>query len=221
MTKVLTILSILILSLAAQAQSVVPGTVEYQDTREDGKAYVVIRITGALAYPMASELDEKIAALPPKVPLMLHLNSGGGSLREGLKMIGSLRNFKKERQLITLVRNGEVCGSMCVPLYVQGDRRLAGEVAAFMFHGATPNGYTNIPDQKKSRDLTNMFVDAGVSTEWIESLWAKKVFSVPGEFWISGLELVEEKSKVVTELVSRHVQYEPWVAPIDPTMGPK
>jgi ATP-dependent protease ClpP protease subunit len=198
----------------------VPGKVEYQDTTEDNKAYVVIRISGTISYPMSGEVASFLAKLPARVPLMLHLNSQGGSVQEGRKIIALLQAEKAQRQVWTLVRNGETCGSMCVPLFMQGSRRLSAETAAFMFHGAT-TGYTNVPEAAKTQEIIEIMTDAGASKAWFEELKKTGVFTLPGEYWISAKSLVDEGSQVITELTQRHLVEQAWSVPFDPNLKPR
>ena len=198
-----------------------PGHVEFDDLESKtagGLSRYVIRVTGNIAFPMADEIDQIFSAKIPMVRshVILHLNSGGGALDEGLKIISLLEERKKIHNVVTTVRNGEMCGSMCVPIFMVGVKRFAAVTAAFMFHGVT-KFHSNVPDQERTRHwLSNVMVPQGVSEEWLQGLWAKGVFSTPGEYWMTGKELLDEKSGVITDIMDRHVKLEPVELPFDP-----
>lgn len=217
-------LALVLFPAIAPAQSLVPGKVQLEERKsgKTGKEFYVIALTGALAYPLAREFDELVESFKDDRPLLVHLNSGGGSYQEGLKIIATLRRLAQEgREVNTTVHNGEICGSMCVPVFLQGRKRFAGEVAAFMFHGVVAHGFTNVPNEAKTREALNLFLDAGVSKEWLDGMWGKKVFSLPGQYWMTAGELHRENSGIVTEIIPRHEVFEPWSAPIDPQIRPR
>ena len=55
----------------------------------------------------------------------LKLDSVGGSVAEGEKVIDVLKKIKTTHKLYTVVGAGRRCGSMCVFIYVQGQKRFA------------------------------------------------------------------------------------------------
>ncbi|MFN7728924.1 MAG: ATP-dependent Clp protease proteolytic subunit [Bdellovibrio sp.] len=210
-------------SLSGFAQSLEAGAISLADgTDAKDQPLYVLRIQGAIAWPMADKLEQILAPLKPKQPLLIILNSNGGAANEGLKLIALLTAEKRNgRKILTSVENGTTCASMCVMLYAQGENRYAGEASMFMFHGATRHEMTNVPNELKTREMLQILIDAGVSKKWIDQLWALKVFTLPGSYWMSGRELVDAGSNLVTRAISRHEIEEPWYAPFDPTMGPK
>lgn len=207
----------------ASGQILRPGDLKVSEVRRGDQLITVFKITGSIAYPMAHELKEAFEKMSPESKrVLLHLNSGGGSVQEGLEIIGLLRLKKREGYKIdSTVHNGEICGSMCVPLFVQGERRYAGEVSAFMFHGVVKHGFTNVPDEERTRSLINLFFDAGVSRDWISLMWERKAFSTPGSYWLTGQQLLNEKSNIVNFLLPAHDVEEPWHAPLDPNIRPR
>jgi ATP-dependent protease ClpP protease subunit len=203
---------------AAHAQLLIPGTIQGR-TIDKHKKYV-IKIEGAIAFPMAEEFDRLRSKIPENYGLVVELNSPGGFVSETLKLIGSLRQEARQRLLVTSVDNGDSCGSACVSLFVQGTRRFAGEVSIFMFHGASlfPS---NVPDATKTNEVLNLFRDAGVREDWLQEKIKQGVFSKPGRYWISGKELVDEKSGIVQKLMERHEIEEPIELPYDPSIRPR
>jgi hypothetical protein len=222
MQKLLT-LSLFALALPptlASAVAIAPGRVklESMESTKGNKLYV-LWITGAVAYPMASDMEEAFAKAELDKPVAIDLDSRGGSVEEGKKIIRLIQAERaRGRRVDTVVQNGNHCGSMCVPIFVQGENRIAGEVSAFMFHGATQAAFTNVPNALMTAELLNTFVAAGVNKDWLNSLKEKGVFSTPGEYWISGKDLLDAKSGVVTRLKGQYEQFEPWHAPFDPNI---
>lgn len=210
-----------VFSNQAQSQVIEPGTVQYEDTRPLGKKFVMIHIKGTIANPLADNLASEFKKIPVKADLVISLNSAGGSVQEGLRVIELIKKEKENRKIGTVVFNGEICASMCVPIYMQGTTRTAAEVSGFMFHGAAMNGFTNIPNPQVSRQIIEYMIRDGASEKWLMSLWKQGVFTEPTEYWMSGKELFEQKTGVVNAVVPRFVKFTPWSAPFDPSMGPK
>jgi len=181
-----------------------------------------LELNGGIGYPLAERMKEALANLTKPIPILLKLNSGGGSRNEGLLVIELLEaEIAKGRTIHTSVENGEMCGSMCVPIFMVGKKRYGGEGALFMFHGASKAFTTNVPSVIPTEEMLLGFGKAGVSKEWIEARRAEGVFSKPGAYWISGRELFEAKANVLTHTIPRHVLEEPWSMPYDASMGPK
>lgn len=218
------IIALLILfTLNANAQMLVPGSVKLIEAKGAGdKPIYVLQISGAIATPMAAEIEEQLKKAVEDRPLLVHLNSEGGSVTEGEKIIAILQRLRAEKKTVhTTVMNGEKCASMCVFLYAQGEKRFASEVSTFMFHGAIQFAITNVPDAWKTREQLQHLIKAGVSTAWLNSLWEAGAFTKPGAYWMSGKDLVDAKSGLVTDLLSRHDVQEPWRAPFDPNIRPR
>lgn len=214
----------LFISSVGMTQILRPGKVQLKEVKNSsGAEFYAIELTGTIAYPMSIEFKELVEKMTnPTKPLILHLNSGGGAASEGLKIISLLRReIQNGRKVTTTVHNGEICGSMCVPVYLQGQKRFAGEIAAFMFHGVVRHGFTNIPDQAKTREYLRLFVDAGVPQSWLDKMWDRKVYSTPGNYWMTAAELMKDESNIITDLLPRHDIQTPWEAPIDPQIRPR
>ena len=100
-------------------------------TAEDGAMaatdLVVIEYDGPIVFPMAENLREiwtEIKKSSRFHKVALRLNSPGGTDLHGLEVIGVLREMRQQVQLMTLVNEHDLCASMCVPIYLQGDRAL-------------------------------------------------------------------------------------------------
>lgn len=219
------LLKCLLTGAMAQAATLVPGDVKFIRDGQDGakNPIYVIKLSGTIAYPMDEQFREALAQMTDsKKNLWVQLNSKGGSNERGSNIIKMLQAQKSQgRHVVTLVENGDTCASMCVPIFVQGNNRLAGEGSLFMFHGSTLFNFTNVPDPLQTRLMMQFFYDAGVNSKWLQSLIDGGVFSKPGSYWISGKEMSEAQALVSTQLIPRHVTDEPWRAPVDPNIRPR
>ncbi len=84
---------------------------------------------------MSAEINEAFEQYKDRVNTVeLKLDSGGGSVKEGERVISILQNIKKTHKLATAVGAGKKCGSMCVFIYVQGQKRLAAPASLWLFH---------------------------------------------------------------------------------------
>lgn len=216
--------SLLTFTVSAAHAVLIPGKIQFiSEGNGNGKPVYVIKITGPIAYPMDEEFLEATKQMTdPQRPLWIDLDSPGGSSDRGDTIIKVIRNeIAKGREIVTTVENGHTCASMCVPIYVQGQIRWAGEGTLFMFHGATQQGVSNIPNAARTREVMQYFYDAGVDATWMQSLIDSGVFSTPGAYWTTGKALHEEKTKIITHLFSGHVKEEPYQAPFDPNIRPR
>src|SRR5687768_14277206 len=80
-----------------------------------GSNTVVMAWHGESAAPMAAQLNEAFEARKAGATrFVLLLDSGGGSVAEGERVIDVLRRIKQTHELMTAVAHGHKCGSMCV-----------------------------------------------------------------------------------------------------------
>lgn len=223
MKKIATLLLTLLAPLPASAQTLIPGDVALtKGSDAAGKPLFILSITGTIAYPMGDTTVELLTKLQPGQPLLVRLNSPGGSNNEGTRIVEALRKERAAgRHVHASVENGEICASMCVPIFMQGERRYAGEGSLFMFHGATRPAYSNVPNFYKTEEVLELFLQAGMSKAWLDTLRKQGVFTLPGAYWISGIELYNSNANVVTHPIPRHVVEEAWTSPIDPDLRPR
>lgn len=204
----------------ASAQVFLPGKVTLVDLSEETlKKFAVLRIEGNIVPPLAEEFKAAISQFPAGRRVIMDFHSPGGMHTEGVKIIEAIKEARKSISIDSFVDNGALCASMCIPLFMQGEKRVAGARSSFMFHGAAP-WYTNTPTPSVTKEYTQSLLDAGVSGEWLQKLWDLGVFSEPMEYWASGEDLFNENSGVVTSLKPKVIKHEPWSAPIDPQIGP-
>ena len=188
-------------------------------TSEDGAMQandmVVIKYDGPIAFPMAGNLREiwdEIARNPRFKTVVLRLNSPGGTQNEGEAVMQILGEIRDHADLVTLVAEHDLCASMCIPLFIQGESRHASPASVWMFHGAT-RSMSNIPSLSLTMRYVDYFKERAVGAKFIASLISKDYLVTPGEYWIAGVELATE-SDIVTKL-------DPNWKPLDPDPGPQ
>ncbi|MBR0926080.1 ATP-dependent Clp protease proteolytic subunit [Bradyrhizobium diazoefficiens] len=172
--------------------------------------------------PVQEPMNERVGAALDQFKsdqrrLVLVLNSPGGSIEHGRKVVAAIR--ARNRAMDTFVQKAGVCASMCVPIFLAGTKRVADPDAYFMFHEASLTGSAR--DMMKRQELgeANRAVvaevvktvetqatddlfhkDMGirrVNTAWLAGLRKK----IPGrDIWMSAQQLVDEGSGVVDSL---------------------
>src|SRR5260370_42408000 len=94
-----------------------------------------------------------------------------GQVEEGDRVIQILNEAKQTHRLVNQVLDGNLCASMCIPIFLQGDDRLAARASNWIFHEATRPGANG----KERTDITwclfrKYYVPAGVSMDWLKSI---------------------------------------------------
>lgn len=164
-----------------------------------------IDLSGDITQGDAETLKNELS-LVTRPQLILRLNSPGGSVPEGQLMIEELKALKaKGVQLITEVRNGDQCGSMCLPIYLTGDERHAGDVAAFYFHGVLTNALCTEIDSAATEKYLEQMLSLGMNRGFAEKLKSEAVFATPSKTWFSGKDLFKEGRGFITKL-DGHIQ---------------
>lgn len=174
------------------------------------KSALTLRFEELIRPDHSTQLEASLRACPELRDLKIVLNSPGGSIYETKKIKEVLDKAKARGVIVTTqVNNGDECDSACVPLFAQGNIRKAGAVAAFMFHGVSTPILTNIPDKSSTEDMLAM-IRNGINEEWLQKIINLEVFSIPAMFWMSGAELYNENSGLVTELLPRYEKFAPY-----------
>jgi len=146
--------------------------------------------------------------------LVLILNSPGGSIEHGRKVVAAIR--ARDRAIDTLVQKAGVCASMCVPIFLAGTKRMADPDAYFMFHQASLNSSADKrqgfnPSEKALFPLAVKAIESqatddffrndigirGVNKVWLAAIREK---IVGRDVWMSGQQLVDESSGIVDGL---------------------
>ena len=172
--------------------------------------------------PVQEPMSERVAAALDRFKsdqrrLVLILNSPGGSIEHGRKVVAAIR--ARDRPMDTFVQKAGVCASMCVPIFLAGTRRTADPEAYFMFHEASltssARGTTKrqelgqaeravmsevvkTVETQATDDLFRRDIGIrGVNTVWLAGLRKK----IPGrDIWMSAQQLVDEGSGIVDSL---------------------
>src|SRR5262249_926635 len=98
--------------------------------------------------------------------VVLFLDSPGGQVEEVARVIHILNGIKPTRRLITAVLDGNLCASMCIPIFLQGEDRLAGRTSQWIFREAARQGANGREQMQETlRLFDKYYVPAGVSAD--------------------------------------------------------
>lgn len=168
---------------------------------------VRLRWVGPVEAPMSARFREEIGTWASrKRRFVIDLSSPGGSLDQGAAVIRQLRELSRTHEVETVVRAGERCLSMCVPIYLQGTTRVASPRSRWMFHEVRfrkdlTDEDAQVPVQAKIRATDKLFADyftpAGVSQSWI---LVTRTAMRKGDVWRTGQALFDEKAGVIQKL---------------------
>jgi len=173
--------------------------------RQSGNV-VILAWTGEVELPMHTLLMRAFNDWRDRSQhFLLQLNSPGGSIREGGDVVELLQRIKRTHQFDTYVASREICMSMCVPIFLQGNKRIAAPDARFMFHepkrfyddGSEAKGFSFEREALTRRFFTRYFENSAMDVDWrvqLEKNWIGK------DIYKSGKQLVEEHSNIVTGL---------------------
>lgn len=174
--------------------------------QEDAGA-VVFAWHEAVEAPMAYRFRTAFEALKDRTDrIIIDLHSPGGALIEGRSVIEEIERMKATHRVETRVGPGATCASMCVPIFLAGEERIASANSAFMFH--EPSSVDFITDERvkkpafeqrrdAERFFERYFTDSPMNPAWREKLredWKGR------DVWRTGAELAAEGSGVVTRL---------------------
>lgn len=205
---------------AARAQTRLAESATYKLERIDDGEVTAIAITGAILPPMAADLAALLRSVPRDRKVILDLDSAGGELDEGNRIIALVKTARARRHIDTLVWYGHLCASMCIPIYLQGEKRHAAALSVWMFHPAH-RGQSPFPSVAATAAVLGDMVAYGMSREWLEELEKREVFSTPGEFWISGADLYAQGAGVITDLLPAQRRLRLPVVAFDPQIQPR
>ncbi len=161
----------------------------------------------SIELPMARRLSEAFEKSKGEVKrIVIDLNSPGGSLYEGREVIKVIDRMKQTHQVETHVGAKRICLSMCVPIYLQGQRRLASKSARFMFHEPFHADYFTGEEVKKPeferKYFARQFFEQYFTNSQMDPVWRAQLEKEwkGREIWKTGRQLHNEKSNIVTEL---------------------
>lgn len=196
-----------LISMIFMASTSWSANISHTFDRLDNQPYT-LTLSGAVERGDAELIKKALAELRSK-EFVFNLNSPGGYVVEGKAIIEQLQGLQKQGiKITTSVKNGDQCGSICLPIYLVGNERRAGSHAAFYFHGVT-HLFCNIPNERLTEDYISLLLDLGAKKEFIDFLRAEEAFTTPGEYWMSGKELHEQGQGFVSELTGNHRKARP------------
>lgn len=168
---------------------------------------IVFEWTHAVEAPMAFRLRAAFGEVREKTDrIVIDLNSPGGALAEGRRVIEEIGRMKATHRVDTRVAPGAACASMCVPIFLAGQERIASPSSAFLFHEPTSVDFVTEEKVKKpafeqrmdaERFFERYFTRSPMDPAWREKLrkdWKGR------DVWKTGEELLAERSGVVTRL---------------------
>jgi hypothetical protein len=169
---------------------------------------VYLRWRGKIDAPMESRITDAFDVQKASSRrFVLVLSSPGGSLDHGAKVIRLLRKIEETHSVETVVEAGRTCASMCVPVYLAGQHRVAAETAKFMFHEVSFREYlakqnSDVPDSAKASETDRFFRDyftpVGVPEPWIQKVRAD--MTGHNDVWKTARELMDEGAGIVQKI---------------------
>ena len=181
------------------------------------------RIVLGWSGPVQEPMSERVAAALDRYKadrrrIVLILNSPGGSIEHGRVVVAAIRD--RNRAIDTVVQKAGVCASMCVPIFLAGAKRIADPESYFMFHEASLRstapqktkrpGFSE-PERVAFEEVTKVIAASatdelfqsdmgirGVNASWLDGM-RKKIRG--RDVWISGQQLVDERSGIVDSLI--------------------
>ena len=160
---------------------------------------LVIRWKGPIAKGMANFIAQSFRRYGDSARhVYLSLDSSGGSVAEGESVIQTLRSIRRTHSLATIVNRGKRCLSMCVPIFLQGERRIGTRASLWLFHEVTRrarDGKRHLNRETTIRLMQRYFVGAGLSIKWLKSL---SEIMRQRDIWQTGDDLAKSKAGFFT-----------------------
>lgn len=176
--------------------------------REEGAARVFYwrgEVAPGMAHSFAEAFDD---ARGETRRIIIDLDSPGGMLVEGARVVDLVRRATDEFDVQTRVARGGKCLSMCVPIYLQGESRVAAPSALFMFHEPTTRDvFTDervaVPDAEQ-RYVSERFFRRYFENSEMDPVWREKLRQqwVGRDVFKTARELVREEANIVEKLES-------------------
>src|SRR6266550_4218584 len=200
----------------SEEQAAAGASVEFN--KEDGT--LNIDWSGPIVAGMANDLRaafDKYGAISQRV--VLFLDSLGGQVEEGDRVIEVLNEIKLQHQLITVVPHGKLCASMCIPIFLQGEDRLAARASLWIFHEVAQrqaNGGQRTDMAETWRLFRKYYAPAGVSTHWLKSI---APMIKEADLWQTGGDLISAKSGIIMHPLGDRTERAVAPPPVDADRG--
>jgi len=162
---------------------------------------------GVVEVPMARRFEEAFNEWASQTDtIVIDLKSPGGALSEGAQVINLIEQMKRTHTIETHVGRFAECLSMCVPIYLRGDRRRAARSSRWMFHeprsvNAITGEEEKAPDFERrfegKKFFNRYFVNSPMDPVWRDTLekeWVGK------DVWKSGRDLMDEGSGIIIDV---------------------
>lgn len=178
-----------------------PGTLHIGRSKNDPDT-TILAWNGSIFRPMAAQFEAAIGKYKGiSKRFLIQLNSPGGSVPEGEKVIALLRDLKETHRVDTLVRAGWTCGSMCPFIFAQGQVRYGAPASTWLFHEISINDTRTGMPKHLDREMwlgliDEYFVPAGLSPKWLEKM---KTLAERSDLYVSGDSLLRHKSGLITK----------------------
>ena len=163
--------------------------------------------SGSIDRPMARDISKEFSNWKGEASrIVISLDSPGGSVSEGDRVIRLIQKMKKTHAVWTYVGAENDCLSMCVPIYLQGRMRVAAPTSRWLFHdakavdvytGAEIIMYAHERNQANFKFFSRYIDRSDVNPIWRDRLRAQMQ---SGDVWKTGQELKDERSNIVTML---------------------
>lgn len=174
--------------------------------RKEGDAIVYVW-RGEVTPGMADRFKEAYAQTrEDSRKIVIDLHSPGGLLVEGARVVDVVERMRVTHQIETRVGPRGKCYSMCVPIFLLGETRIAAPTAEFMFHepstfDAVTNETVTLPAYEQRR-VTDQFFRRFFEQSDMDPRWRERLRKdLPGQdIFKTAQELVDEGSNVVERL---------------------
>ncbi len=176
--------------------------------REDpSRDAVVLSWSSEIAAPMSRRFEEAYTEYGDSASMfIIELNSPGGAIAEGKRVVQLLDRMTRTHDVETRVGRGGYCLSMCVPIFLKGETRIAAADARFMFH--EPASYDSFTGERANepaferRFVADRFFDRYFENSPMTPAWRAQLERewVGRDVWKSGEDLWRESSGVLTAL---------------------
>ena len=181
---------------AAPSEEQPAAGVSLEFNKEDGTLY--IDLSGPIVAGTADNVGAALGKYGTTLNrVVLFLDSAGGRVDHGDRVIEALNEIKLRHQLITVVPHGKLCASMCIPIFLQGKDRLAARASIWLFHEAAQrdaNGVLRTDTAQTWRLFRKYYAPAGVPARWLKSI---APMIEEADLWQTGGDLISAKSGII------------------------
>ena len=113
---------------AVPTEEQTPAGMSLEFNKAEGR--LEIEWSGPIVAGMADDVQAAVSRYEQELKrVVLFLDSAGGLVEEGDRVIGVLNEIKRRHRLATVVLHGKLCGSMCIPIFLQGNERVAARAS--------------------------------------------------------------------------------------------